>query len=337
MINASANSKYDPFKFKLQEEKLAGITNPHNFNKTKMHISDSNEEKQNLTLNSKPLEEGVINNLNITNEFSSNIYLKKIIDGFKEEISTLKNYIIRINNELVKNNITLTTPNVIKQEIEETNDYDKFINDSCKKLLNFKYINPLLDMYDNHLINVEKELKNVTMQLSKYEGRIKELTNENSILREQLEVKNIELKQIFDKKLVSSNQVVYDEEYIVGLEERSNILSRENEILLNNLQKVSQQLLEFQISYSDKYNESVEKIMVFDKINVNYEDLKIRFDQCLMKLQLTESKMNELIEKNAKLELCCENLVAENNNLRSDNKYLEGTLNILRNNNKFEI
>jgi hypothetical protein len=175
------------------------------------------------------------------------------------------------------------------------------------------------------------------MQLSKYEGRIKELTNENSILREQLEVKNIELKQIFDKKLVSSNQVVYDEEYIVGLEERSNILSRENEILLNNLQKVSQQLLEFQISYSDKYNESVEKIMVFDKINVNYEDLKIRFDQCLMKLQLTESKMNELIEKNAKLELCCENLVAENNNLRSDNKYLEGTLNILRNNNKFEI
>lgn len=337
MINATANSKYDPFKFKLQEEKLAGITNPLNFNKSKMHISDTNDEKQNVTLNSKPLDEGIINNLNLTNEFSSNIYLKKIIDGYKEEIGSLKSYIIRVNDELVKNNITLNTPNIIKQEIEFTNDYDKFINEACKKLLNFKYINPLLDMYDNHLLNIEKELKNATQLLSKYEARIKELTNENSSLREQLELKNVELRQIYDKKIMSNSQIVYDEECILSVEERSNILSRENEILLNNLQKVSQQLLEFQINYSEKYNESVEKIMVFDKINIGYEDLKIKFDQCLMKLQLTESKMNEMIEKNAKLELCCENLVAENNNLRSDNKYLEGTLNILRNNKKFEI
>ena len=115
------------------------------------------------------------------------------------------------------------------------------------------------------------------------------------------------------------------------------MLSRENEILLNNLQKVSQKLFEFQLNYSEKYNESVEKIMVVDKINFGYEDLKIKYDQSVIKLHIAESKINEFIEKNAKLELCCENLVAENNNVRSDNKYLEGTLNIFRNNRKFEI
>jgi len=268
----------------------------------------------------------------------SNIYLQKLIENYKTEIDTLKSYIIKINNELLKRNIIIEAPSlIIKPESDNLADYDKFVDDSCKRLMNYKYINPLFDLYDGHLANIDKELK-VSQQLNnKYEMRIKELLNENTMLRENLEIKNRELKTLFEKKVMSGEMVVYDEDYVMNLDERCNMLSRENEILLNNLQKVSQKLFEFQLTYSEKYNESVEKCMVVDKINFGYEDLKIKYDQSILKLQISESKINELIEKNAKLELCCENLVSENHNLRSEYKYLEGTLNIYRSNKKFEI
>ena len=331
MLNATNNIKNDPFKFQLQEDKLSAINNSNKNTKRK----NENDDKQNLSMSKKFEDSGDYNSM--AKDFQSNNYLKKLMDYYKEEISTLKGYIIRINNELIKNNITLNTPNIIKPDGENFDDYDKFINEACKKLLNYKYLNPLFEMYDSHITNIEKELKNTKHLASKYENTIKELLNENCMLRENLEVKNLELKGLFEKKIKINDQLVYEEEYIIKLEERSNMLSRENEILLNNLQKISQKLFEFQLNYSEKYTESIEKINVVDKINLGYEDLKIKYDQSLIKIQIAESKINELIEKNAKLELCCENLVSENHNLRSDNKYLEGTLNIFRNNKKFDI
>ena len=77
-------------------------------------------------------------------------FIIKLIDNYKDEISTLKGYIIRINNELTKKNIILDTPNIIKFEGESIDDYDKFINDffifpfpfsffniKCPSILNF--------------------------------------------------------------------------------------------------------------------------------------------------------------------------------------------------------
>ena len=195
MLNATNNIKNDPFKFQLQEDKLSAINNSNKNTKRK----NENDDKQNLSMSKKFEDSGDYNLM--AKDFQSNNYLKKLMDYYKEEISTLKGYIIRINNELIKNNITLNTPNIIKPDGENFDDYDKFINEACKKLLNYKYLNPLFEMYDSHITNIEKELKNTKHLASKYENTIKELLNENCMLRENLEVKNLELKGLFEKKL----------------------------------------------------------------------------------------------------------------------------------------
>lgn len=145
----------DPFKFSLQEEK-------YNFLKKETI-------KQSLLLSSN-------NEDNIDNQFSNtnknipntnenfnqtNAYLNKVIASYRNEVSFLKIYIQRLNNEIRKH---------LKIEIPFLYDYDDknvkeeslikdFFTESYNRLLDFKYLNPIFSIYDNHVLNLENEVK----------------------------------------------------------------------------------------------------------------------------------------------------------------------------------
>jgi type II secretory ATPase GspE/PulE/Tfp pilus assembly ATPase PilB-like protein len=91
----------------------------------------------------------------------------ELLDNHRKEINSLKSYISRINVELRKRNITLEVPSLLifddtinkKEEGFEENIVQNFIKDSFNSLLNTKHLNPIFSMYDNHILNLETQIK----------------------------------------------------------------------------------------------------------------------------------------------------------------------------------
>jgi chromosome segregation ATPase len=350
----------DPFKFPLQEEKFNSIKRLSNLNMNGEinKILSQTKDKTNKERDSKSLyggemqilESKELNSLNgsIVSHSSyldhNNDYIKLLLEKYKNEINVLKSYINRLNKEIRKG-MNIEVPLLgTETEIENKNftsknleSLFKYFEESINRLMNPEYLNPILSIYDNHIVNLENEIRHYKSLCSKYESTISELTKENKIIREEILLKNSEIKELLKTKIQSDPQgngtalFPIDMDFIKSLEERNNLLSKENEILALNYQKVSKELFDFSYNYSEKHREFVEKITIYDTLLEEFKKLNSALDSSMLKNQISETKIYELSDSIAKIEIEKENIRLECEKFRTENQSMQEANNFYKN------
>ena len=246
----------------------------------------------------------------------SSDYLNSLINQYTNEIYLLKRYIERINKE-IRQNLNMEIPSIDEVissiSINENSAFDQnTLNQLINKIINVEYINPLLNLYDTHIQNLENELKLTKDILKKKDNQLSDLVNENQKLRIALEQRNNEFKNYIEVKANTNNSEsikVMDFEYLMKLEERNNKLSQENEILLNNYTNSQKELLEFKMKVNNTFQDNNNKALAYDELIGNYEMLKKSYDELIEINKVNQLKMFDLSDKVAQLE-------SENNDLK---------------------
>jgi len=247
----------------------------------------------------------------------SSDYLNSLITQYTNEIYLLKRYIERINKE-IRQNLNMEIPSIdeVMSSISINDENSAFdqntLNQLINKIINVEYINPLLNLYDTHIQNLENELKLTKDILKKKDSQLSDLVNENNKLRSALEQRNIEFKNFLEVKVNSNNSEsikVMDFEYVMKLEERNNKLSQENEILLNNYTNSQKELLEFKMRVNNTFQNNNNKALAYDDLIGNFDSLKKNYDELIEINKVNQLKMFDLSDKVAQLE-------SENNDLK---------------------
>jgi hypothetical protein len=273
----------------------------------------------------------IYNSLNDNSNFE-NDFIKNITNRYKKEIEILKSYINKLNHEIRKK-LNIEIPLLSEELLKETNTNEllKIFNESLSKLQNFEYINPIFKLYEENIKKLEEELKIYKKLNKSYENQITEFVKENNYLRECIIIKETELRDQYRIKLSNSDKMIYDEDYIRMVDERNNILSRENEIILNNFHKISQELLDYQIIFNEKHRENIEKINHFDNLKEELDRVNNIVDNLILNNKINEDKIVDLTDKNSKLEIDKNNLLLQIENLKNENKGINEALEFYKN------
>ena len=298
-----------------------------------------------LDINQKKYNKNEIVLKNKNNQLEEE-YLQALNSQAKNEISALKQYIQKMNEQIRLQLRMEVLPSLeeklveyskkIKNEKELNEKCYESINDWLNKILNVDYIDPLINLYNRYIKSLEEELKNIKKMNKKYENTITTLVNENNDLRSQLLVNEEEMKNFLGIRNGGgdgSSMLVTDRDYILKLEERNQLLSKENEILYINYSKIQNELM--QVKRGNNYNNYNDK---------NENDMK--YNKLYQKYLLTEKKNKELqdqynaIYKHQKdfendyyaLQNKNENILDENKNMRNSVVAIDQ---ILNNQNKF--
>ena len=298
-----------------------------------------------LDINQKKYNKNEIVLKNKNNQLEEE-YLQALNSQAKNEISALKQYIQKVNEQIRLQLRMEVLPSLeeklveystkIKNEKELNEKCYESINDWLNKILNVDYIDPLINLYNRYIKSLEEELKNIKKMNKKYENTITTLVNENNDLRSQLLVNEEEMKNFLGIRNGGgdgSSMLVTDRDYILKLEERNQLLSKENEILYINYSKIQNELM--QVKRGNNYNNYNDK---------NENDMK--YKKLYQKYLLTEKKNKELqdqfnaIYKKQKdfendyyaLQNQKENILDENKNMRNS---VAAIGQILNNQNKF--
>ena len=298
-----------------------------------------------LDINQKKYNKNEIVLKNKNNQLEEE-YLQALNSQAKNEISALKQYIQKMNEQIRLQLRMEVLPSLeeklveysskIKNEKELNEKCYESINDWLNKILNVDYIDPLINLYNRYIKSLEEELKNIKKMNKKYENTITTLVNENNDLRSQLLVNEEEMKNFLGIRNGGgdgSSMLVTDRDYILKLEERNQLLSKENEILYINYSKIQNELM--QVKRGNNYNNYNDK---------NENDMK--YNKLYQKYLLTEKKNKELqdqfnaIYKKQKdfendyyaLQNQKENILDENKNMRNSVAAIDQ---ILNNQNKF--
>ena len=298
-----------------------------------------------LDINQKKYNKNEIVLKNKNNQLEEE-YLQALNSQAKNEISALKQYIQKMNEQIRLQLRMEVLPSLeeklveystkIKNEKELNEKCYESINDWLNKILNVDYIDPLINLYNRYIKSLEEELKNIKKMNKKYENTITTLVNENNDLRSQLLVNEEEMKNFLGIRNGGgdgSSMLVTDRDYILKLEERNQLLSKENEILYINYSKIQNELM--QVKRGNNYNNYNDK---------NENDMK--YNKLYQKYLLTEKKNKELqdqynaIYKKQKdfendyyaLQNQKENILDENKNMRNSVVAIDQ---ILNNQNKF--
>jgi hypothetical protein len=298
-----------------------------------------------LDINQKKYNKNEIVLKNKNNQLEEE-YLQALNSQAKNEISALKQYIQKMNEQIRLQLRMEVLPSLeeklveyskkIKNEKELNEKCYESINDWLNKILNVDYIDPLINLYNRYIKSLEEELKNIKKMNKKYENTITTLVNENNDLRSQLLVNEEEMKNFLGIRNGGgdgSSMLVTDRDYILKLEERNQLLSKENEILYINYSKIQNELM--QVKRGNNYNNYNDK---------NENDMK--YKKLYQKYLLTEKKNKELqdqynaIYKHQKdfendyyaLQNKNENILDENKNMRNS---VAAIGQIINNQNKF--
>lgn len=254
----------------------------------------------------------------------ANDYLKRLTEQFRKEIILLKKYISRINTE-IRRNLNLEIPSfeeAFQKTVSGNSPIDtEILNEWMNQMINVEYINPLFGLYDVHIKNLEEEISQLKQQTRKYDPQIADLVNENKTLRQSLTVVNQEFQDFLSVKIQPGNEksnVVIDHDYMVQLEQRSALLSRENEILLRNYQNVQKENYELALNTNDRLRNYNEKAETYDQLNQAYQELMGQYNMINDIAQTNEAKMIELAEKVNKLEIENEFLKSDNDQYKSE-------------------
>ena len=259
----------------------------------------------------------------------TNKYINDLINQYRTENTFLKKYIERINTEIRKN-LNIQVPSLdegfasltsMKGEEFPTLDQN-VLNEWLNRLINVEYINPLFGLYDTHIQNLENELIYTKTIVKNYDSKISDLINENNQLRRALEVRNNEFKSFLEIKVNDPNEgdVVMDREYVLKLEDRCNVLSKENDILAENYVNLQKDNLNFKQEANNTLQNNFDKISGFDNLYQNYLNLQNNYQILMEKNQTNELKMFEFADKSNKLEIENENF---KNKIEQQNKIIE--------------
>ena len=228
-----------------------------------------------LDLNQKKYKDALV--LKDKNKELEEQYSLALNSKSKKEISALKQYIQKMNEQIRLQLRMELLPSLEEKLVEYSkkikNEKDlnekcyESINDWINQILNVDYIDPLINLYDRYIKCLEEELKNSKKMNKKYENTITKLVNENNDLRSQLLVNEEEMKNFLGVRNGGgdgSGMLVTDRDYILKLEERNQLLSKENEILFVNYSKIQNELM--QVKGGNTFNNKIENDIRYIKL-----------------------------------------------------------------------
>ena len=272
-----------------------------------------------------------INEINLPNEKHEEIK-SSVISQLKTEITSLKDYIKKMNIQIRKNfnlEIQLSIEEsfaYFSQKIkngEKTQDaLQDLIHEWMNKLFNMDYINPLITLYENYIKKLEQEITNYQNMAKKNENLIMKLVLENNELRDKILTTEEEMKnflEIRNELNDGSSIIVMDRDHVMKIEERNKLLSKENEILVVNYNKIQNELLQLK---------NQNQIMGNDDINIKYQKLNSEFNK-------VKNDKDELFEQNNIIYEKMNDISNMNNNLERENFKLKDIINKM--NNEIEI
>ena len=233
-------------------------------------------------------------------------YISSLTSRYKNEILVLKNYIQRMNVQIREHLNMEIIPSLeegfdsfskkLKNGAQQSEISRDMIHEWLNQLLNVDYINPLITLYENYIKNLEEELKNCKNNNKKYENKIYKIVNENNQLRNQLQISEEQLKnflEIRNESGDSSTMIVMDRDYMMKLEERNQLLSKENELLVVNYNNLLNKLMEiknenfYNGTGQNNINQLNQQILDFQKGNeIKAQKLnKLQYENQLLKHQ----------------------------------------------------
>ena len=287
-----------------------------------------------------------LNNLSIPKEKEAQIR-SSVISQLKTEIISLKDYIKKMNLQIRKNfnlEIQLSLEEgfahisqKIKNGESDQNALQDLIHEWMNKIFNMDYINPLITLYENYIKNLENEIKNYENINKKNETLIMKLIGENNELRDRILATEEEMKNFLEIRNElgdGTSIIVMDREHVMKVEERNKLLSKENEILVVNYNKLQNEL--FQMKNQNQIFGNDERNLNYQKLNNDFirmkndnENLKEQ-NEIINKKILDVSNMNNILEvDNLKLKEDINKMNYELNTFKEANQRYE---NLLKNN-----
>ena len=286
--------------------------------------------------------------LELLNKEKESEYVSSISSKYKNEIIFLKNYIQKINT-LIRDNLNLDifplfeeAYSSISKKINSgdynSEDLQTLMNEWMNRIINVEYINPLATLYETYIKNLEAELINHKETNKKYENLIHKLIQENNDLRNKLIINEEELKNIFEVRNESKDSmIIMDRDYVMKLEEKNQLLSKENGILMMNLNKLQNDLLQVKGEMKSYMNESNDNKL----INLQKENIKLKNDykNIIEVLDANKQKVKEMADNYNSIEVKNLELNNKNNDLEQEVNILRGSSQrykslLLNNNNK---
>ena len=292
-----------------------------------------------------------INEINLPNEKHEEIK-SSVISQLKTEITSLKDYIKKMNIQIRKNfnlEIQLSIEEsfaYFSQKIktgEKTQDaLQDLIHEWMNKLFNMDYINPLITLYENYIKKLEQEITNYQNMAKKNENLIMKLVLENNELRDKILTTEEEMKnflEIRNELNDGSSIIVMDRDHVMKIEERNKLLSKENEILVVNYNKIQNELLQLKNQNQIMGNDDIN--MKYQKLNNEFNKIKNDKDDLFEQRNIIYEKMNDISNMNNNLErenLKLKDIINKMNNeieiYKEANKRYENMVNNENNENK---
>ena len=255
----------------------------------------------------------IINEINIPNEKEEEIK-SSVISQLKTEIISLKDYIKKMNIQIRKNfnlEIQLSIEEGFSKLSEQIKKGEKnqdslqdLIHSWLSKIFNMDYINPLITLYENYIKNLEQEIINYQNLNRKNENLIMKLINENNELRDKVLATEEELKnflEIRNEMSDGSSIIVMDREHIMKVEERNKLLSKENEILVMNYNKLQSEL--FQLKNENQIFGKEDKNLKYQQLNNEFIKMKNEKEEIVEQKDIINKKMMEISNMNENLEI----------------------------------
>ena len=301
--------------------------------------------------NNKEEDQMFINEINIPKEKEAEIK-SSVISQLKTEISSLKEYIKKMNIQIRKNfnleiQLSLEEGFVemtkkIKSGEKDQEALQDLIRDWMNKLFNMDYINPLIILYENYIKNLENEIKNYENINKKNENIIMKLIGENNELRDRILATEEEMKnfiEIRNQMSDGSSIIIMDRDHVMKVEERNKLLSKENEILVVNYNKIQNELL--QLKNENQIFGNEERNLKYQKLNGEFIKMKNNNEELIEQRDIINKKMmemsnvrNNLEIDNLKLKEVISKMNYELNSYKEANERYE---NLLKNNNEINI
>ena len=255
----------------------------------------------------------IMNEINIPNEKEEEIK-SSVISQLKTEIISLKDYIKKMNIQIRKNfnlEIQLSIEEGFSKLSEQIKKGEKnqdslqdLIHSWMNKLFNMDYINPLITLYENYIKTLEQEIINYQNLNRKNENLIMKLINENNELRDKVLATEEELKnflEIRNELSDGSSIIVMDREHIMKVEERNKLLSKENEILVMNYNKLQNEL--FQLKNENQIFGKEDNNLKYQQLNNELIKLKNEREEIIEQKDIINKKMMEISNMNENLEI----------------------------------
>ena len=279
-----------------------------------------------LDLNQKKYKDALV--LKDKNKELEEKYRLALNSKSKNEISALKQYIQKMNEQIRLQLRMELFPSLEEKLVEYSkkikNEKDlnekcyESINDWINQILNVDYIDPLINLYDRYIKCLEEELKNSKKMNKKYENTITKLVNENNDLRSQLLVNEEEMKNFLGVRNGGgdgSGMLVTDRDYILKLEERNQLLSKENEILLVNYSKIKNELM--QVKGGNNYNNKFENDIRYNKLYEQYLILQKKYKILQDQYNAIYKNQKDFENNYYALQNKNENIIDENNMMKN--------------------